>query len=282
MSALLTRIAQRLRRQEGFTLVELLAAMAAGLVVVGGLVTVLSVTLQQTTATFTRVDATERGRVMLTHIEDELHSACIVNDVTPIEGGAQGSQDSDANNLVFVSAFGTSANPTPVEHKITYSPTNHTLTEYNYAVTGGSNPSQWVFASAPTHTAGTLLLNNVGQIVLAGPPLTTVPVFKYFAYEPYTDQNGNAAMMLLDGSAPVPGTSSLPNPDPLSTSSGLSQTDAANTAEIVLNLSVGASGHAFENTNLTSANDPVTDSIVLRFTPPPNAAGAGTTFGPCS
>jgi hypothetical protein len=89
-------------------------------------------------------------------------------------------------------------------------------------------------------------------------------------------------MMLLDGSAPVPGTSSLPNPDPLSTSSGLSQTDAANTAEIVLNLSVGASGHAFENTNLTSANDPVTDSIVLRFTPPPNAAGAGTTFGPCS
>jgi Tfp pilus assembly protein PilW len=284
MRSLADRMSARLRHQEGFTLVELLASMAAGLVVVGALVTVLSVTLQQTTATFTRVDATQRARTALTHVEDELHSACLVNDVTPIQGGAQGSQDSNASNLVFVSQYGTSASPTPVEHKITYNAINHTLTEYNYPVTGSSSdPTKWMFASTPTNTSGTLLLNNVGQIVLPTTPLPTpVPVFKYFAYEPYTDQNGNAAMMLMDGSAPVPGTSSLPNPDPLSTSGGLSQTDAANTAEIVVNLSVGAAGHGFENTNLASANDPVTDSIVLRFTPPPNAAGAGTTFGPCS
>jgi type II secretory pathway pseudopilin PulG len=284
MRSIVNRISGRLRRQEGFTLVELLAAMAAGMVVVGGLVTVLSVTLQQTTATFTRVDATERARTALTHMEDELHSACLVNDVTPIQGGAQGSQDSDANNLVFVSQFGTSANPTPVEHKITYSPINHTLTEYNYTISGSSSdPTKWVFSSSPTISAGTLLLTNVGPIMLPTTPNPTpVPVFKYFAYEPYTDQNGNPAMMLMDGSASVPGTSALPNPYPLSTTSGLSQTDAANTAEVMVNLSVGAAGHAFENTNLTSANDPVTDSIVLRFTPPPNAAGAGTTFGPCS
>lgn len=282
--SLVNRMSARLRRQEGFTLVELLAAMAAGIVVVGGLVTVLSVTLQQTTATFTRVDATQHARIALTHIEDELHSACLVNDVTPIQGGAQGSQDSNANSLVFVSQFGTAASPTPVEHRITYSPTNNTLTEYNYAVTGGnSDPTKWVFASTPTNTSGTLLLSNVSQITLPTTPTPTpVPVFQYFAYEPYTDQNGNAAMMLMDGSAPVPGTSSLPNPDPLSTASGLTATDASNTAEVMVNLLVGAAGHGFENTNQSGTSDPVTDSIVLRFTPPPNAAGAGTTFGPCS
>jgi prepilin-type N-terminal cleavage/methylation domain-containing protein len=277
--SILRRVSARLRRQEGFTLVELLAAMAAGLVVVGGLVTVISVTLQQTTYTFTREDATENGRIALTHIEDELHSACLVDGVTPIEGGAQGSQDSDANNLVFVSQFGTAANPTPVEHKITYSAANHSLTEYTYSISGsGSDPTKWAFASTPTSTAGKLLLKNVGQIQT--PNLT--PVFQYFAYEPYTDQNGNQAMMLMDGSAAVPGTSSLPNPDPLSTAGGLSQTDAANTAEVIINLQVGATGGTFENTNLTSATDPVTDAIVLRFTPPANATGSTANFGPCS
>jgi len=278
VSPIVHRFLARLRREEGFTLVELLATMVAGLVVVGALVTVLSTALQQTSFTFTRVDATERARVTLTHIEDELHSACLVNDVTPIEGGAQGSQDSDANDLVFVSQFGTSANPTPVEHEITYNGTNHTLVENTYAVTGGSDPTKWVFASTPTG-ATKLLLTNVTQI--ANP--STLPVFQYFAYEPYTDQNGNPAEMLMDGSASVPGTSSLPNPDPLSTSTGLSATDAGNTAEIVVNLQVGAAGGSFENSNKAGTSDPVTDSIVLRFTPPPDAAGGTTaTYGPCS
>jgi hypothetical protein len=135
-----------------------------------------------------------------------------------------------------------------------------------------------VFASTPSNPSGKLLLNHVGQI--SSPKLA--PVFQYFAYEPYTDQNGNAAMMLLDGSAPVPGTSALPNPDPLSTAGGLSANDAATTAEVIINLQVGAEGGAFENTNLIAATDPVTDAIVLRFTPPANATGSTSNFGPCA
>lgn len=281
MTSILARIAGRLRREEGFTLVELLATMVAGMVVLAAVVTVISVTLRQTSYTFTRVDATERARTMLAHLEDELHSACLVNGVTPIEGGAQGSQVSDANNLVFVSQFGTSANPTPVEHKVTYDSTAHTLTEYTYSVTG-AGPSQWVFSSTPTSTTGKLLLTNVSQVAIPNSTNYT-PVFQYFAYEPYTDVNGNQAMMLMDGSSSVPGTSALPNPDPLSvTPSGLSAADAANTAEVMVNLVVGPAGGAMENTNTPGAADPVTDSIVLRFTPPANAAGGNATFGPCA
>jgi type II secretory pathway component PulJ len=274
---ILRKAAARLRHQEGFTLVELLAAMAAGMVVLAGLVTVISVALRQTSITFTRVDATDRARSMLNYVENELHSACLVNGVTPIQGGAQGTQVSDANNLVFVSAFGTSASPTPVEHKIVYSPSAKTLTEYTYnATTAGSDPTKWAFSSTPTLAAGKRLLTNVTQI--SAP--TSRPVFQYFAYEPYTDVNGNSAMMLMDGSSTIPGTSSYSNPYPLPVP--LSAGNAAATAEVMVNLLVGARGGGYENSNLTSASDPVTDSIVLRFTPPPNAAGSGTTFGPCA
>lgn len=283
MTSIVSRLSQRLRSEEGFTLVELLVTMVAGLVVLGAVVTVMSVALQQTTYTFTKVDATERARVMLARVGDELHSACLVNGVTPIEGGAQGSQASDANNLVFVSQYGTSASPTPVEHKITYNSAAGTLTEYTYTVTGGSDPTNWVFSSTPTNPAGRLLLNHVTRIQTTGSSPTLLPVFQYFAYEPYTDVNGNQAMMLLDGSAAVPGTTALPNPDPLPvTPSGLSAANAASTAEVMVNLLVGAQGGNFENTNLTSASDPVTDSLVLRFTPPANAAGSSTNFGPCA
>jgi prepilin-type N-terminal cleavage/methylation domain-containing protein len=277
-----TRLAAGLRRDEGFTLIELLVTMAAALVVMAGLGTVLTVTLQQTTRTFTLSDATENAGTVLTYMENELHSACLTSGVTPIQGGgSDNSQVSDANDLVFVSQYGTSANPTPVEYKISYSPTAGTLTQYAYALTSGDDPTNWVFSSTPTNTAGKRLLANVAPIYNKATS-SNVPVFQYFAYEPYTDVNGNTDMMLMDGTSTVPGTSTVSNPDPLPTTSGLSATNAASTAEVMINFVVGATGGNQENTTLTDTTDPVTDAIVLRFTPPANSAGSGTTFGPCA
>src|ERR1700760_362245 len=125
MIALLRKIRRRLRDERGFTLVELLATMAAGMVVLAGLTTMLTVTLRETSRTFTNVDATQRGRSILESVASELHSACVADLETPIQGGANGTQVSDANNLVFLSQFGTAASPTPVEHKITFNSTNH-------------------------------------------------------------------------------------------------------------------------------------------------------------
>jgi Tfp pilus assembly protein PilW len=263
------------RLEDGFTLIELLVVMVAGIVVISALFTILDVTLRSTTRTFTRVDATQRSRTTFERLENELHSACLTSGVTPIEGGgANGSQDSDANNLVFVSQYGTSANPSPVEHKITFSSGAGTLTDYTYAVTGGSSPN-WTFASVPTPAAGTPLLNNVSAN-------GNTPVFQYFAYEPYTDTSGNADMMLMDGSTAIPGTSAFTNPYPLPTASGLSVSDAATTAEVKISLVVGASGGSNENTALTDTTAPVSDSVVLRLTPAANQSGGTSTFGPCA
>jgi prepilin-type N-terminal cleavage/methylation domain-containing protein len=273
---LLQKAATRLRDQRGFTLIELLATMAAGMVVMAGLTTMLTVTLRETSRTFTNVDATQRGRTMLESIASELHSACVADLETPVQGGANGTQVSDANNLVFLSQFGTSASPTPVEHKITFNAGARTLTDSTYAVTGGTAPT-WTFSSTPSSTK-TLLTNVVATPSSGG---GTVPVFQYFAYEPYTDANGNTDMMLMDGSSSVPGTTNLPNPDPLPTSSGLSQSDAASTAEVIITMNVGGSGHAHENTQLTDTYDNLTRAIVFRFTPAADTTGANATFNPC-
>jgi hypothetical protein len=106
-------------------------------------------------------------------------------------------------------------------------------------------------------------------------------VFQYFAYEPYTDANGNTDMMLMDGSSTVPGTTGLPNPDPLSATSGLSQTDAASAAEVIITLNVGGAGHNNENTTLSDTTDNLTRAIVFRFTPAADTTGANATFNPC-
>lgn len=272
--------------QRGFTLVELLVVVAAGTVVMLALFTMLDVTLRQTSRTYSKVSATQRAQGMVENLENELHSACVAKDVTPVQGGANGSQQSDANNLVFVTQYGTAASPTPVEKKITFTPpsgsTPGTLTEYTYSVNGGTAPD-WTFSSTPNApTGGTLLLNNVANAVTGG---TTLPVFQYFAYEQYVDPNGVTDEMLMDGSRVVPGTTSLPNPDPLSTTAGLSPSDAAQTAEVLINLNVGPDVNAGEmgsglNTNLET--DTITDSIVFRFTPAPDEAGSTGPFKPCS
>jgi type II secretory pathway pseudopilin PulG len=274
----------RARSQQGFTLVELLVAMMTAMIVVGALLSILFLTLTETTRTFNRVDATQRARTAFDWIENELHSACIAAGVTPIQGGANGSQDSDDTHLVFVSQEGTSPTLTPVEHQITFA--NGTLTDTTYAVTG-STPATWTFSSSPTAT--TTLLTNVQQQVVNG---YARPVFRYFAYgvptqnssgTPYVDAAGNDYMILLDGSTDVPGTNppTLPYNSWSPQATPLTATAAESTAEVRISLVVGPGTQPSDVSNLSAVDDTVTDSVVLRLTPVADDAGNGATFAPC-
>lgn len=260
----------RVRAEDGFSLVELLVAMVAGVVVLSALFTILDVTSHQTTRTLTKVDATQRARTTFESIANELHSACLTDGITPIQTG------SGDSSLSFASAYGNAASPTPVEHQLTFSSSSGTLTDTTYAVASGTAPN-WTFSTTASST--TTLLTNVSQ---SG----TTPVFQYFAYQepmnggsPYTDGAGNAYEMLLDGTNAVPGTSTIPAADPLTTP--LSSTDASSAAEVIITLVVGAGGGTGENTNLATANQTVSNSIILRLTPVANHVASGNTFDPC-
>jgi hypothetical protein len=256
-----------MRSQHGYTLIELLTAMLGGLFVVIALVFLLTIALRETSRTFTRVDATEHARVEVETLMNELHSACTAYQVAPIQAG------STATSLIFTTAYGDAADPTPVQNTISWSASTGALTD--------------------TTSSGTkTLLSNVAQYVNPSTGATT-PMFQYFAYEQptnssgigYTDGNGNQLMMLLDGTqTPVPGTTSTypaNNPDPLSTP--LTSTTATSAVEVMMTLVVGATGTPPEDTHISGGgtSDEITDSAVMRLTPAPNHVGDGAGFGPC-
>jgi prepilin-type N-terminal cleavage/methylation domain-containing protein len=267
------------RPEAGFTLVELLVALAAGLLVMLGATTILIVMMHQTQRTFTRIDATRQARTAFGAIENELHSAC-VNGSPPIEGvAADGTTvESDNNNLVFLSYFGNAANPSPVWHQLSYSAAQGTLTDtsYNATYTPSQTGNDWT--RGPLISANRLLSNLPQQP-------TTPPVFQYFAYQQVgTDSSGNAYYAIADGTNVSPLTGVLLNPAPLNASSGLSALDAGNTVEVVINLLVGPSAQNISSSLLTSVDDAVSDSISLRLTTPPDYSPGGAStgeYGPC-
>jgi Tfp pilus assembly protein PilW len=255
-----------LASEAGVTLVELLVTIMAGMVVVTALATVMIVTLHDTTRSFTLVDATERTRPAFEQVENQLHSACFADEQTPIQAG------SNQNALIFLSAYGNAATPTAVWNEIDFSAS--TLTESTYSTVYS------VVNNVPVWSRGTLqstktLLTNVAQS-------NTTPVFQYFAYQtaPGEDAAGNQYMILPDGTAPIPGTSTTVF-NPLAPGASLTSAQAASAAEVLITLSVGPAGGSPENTNLANVGETLTDSIVFRFTPAANHVGSGTTFQPC-
>jgi prepilin-type N-terminal cleavage/methylation domain-containing protein len=272
----LRKAAQRvISAEDGFTLIELLTTMAIGFIVLGALFTIQTVTLHQTTRLFSKVDATQHVRVAMEQVENELHSACVTDKVTPVQTGSTNS------NLIFVSQYGTAAAVTPVEHQVTFNSAAATLTDATYAETGVTQAPDgspvYTFANTPTTTR--TLLKNVSQT-------GSTPIFQYFKYQtpmngsnPYKDASGNPYMMLLDGTSAVPGTSTIPTPSPLTVP--LSANDAASTAEVMISLTGGPQGGTGENTNLSDGSDPVADAAVMRLTPAANHSGGGAVFLPC-
>jgi len=157
---------QRLIRDErGTTLPELMVGLSAGLVVFVGLTTLIVVTLHTTTRVSARVDATQRARIAITKVVDQLHSACIAPKVPPIRAG------STDTALAFVRAPGGAVSPVPILTVITLSGT--TLSQSDYAYAGGNAPL-WEFdESEPASTRQ--LMTHVS------PTSPSNPVFSYYA-----------------------------------------------------------------------------------------------------
>lgn len=173
------RLASRARNlardERGTTLAELMVGIATGTVVMLGLSTLVVITLHSTTRVSARVDATQRARLVLNRVVDQLHSACIAPKVPPIR------KESTGTELRFVHATGAAVSPTPTLSIVSLSGT--TLTQSDYAWKEGAAPF-WVFQPTPSKT--TQLVTNVSPI------LATKPVFTY-----YTSAAGVASELAL-------------------------------------------------------------------------------------
>lgn len=150
-----------MRREHGFSLVELLVAMTIGTIVMLGALTVLDRGFQLQKESQDRTDAAQKGRLAMDRIVRALRSE------VPICPAKSALSSADANSLTFTVDY--SGGTTPERRTITYDSVNKTLTEYSYKSSAGP---PYTFPGSPTTTR--VLLTNVV-------PDGTNPIFKYWA-----------------------------------------------------------------------------------------------------
>jgi type II secretory pathway pseudopilin PulG len=189
-----------MRSERGFTLVELIVSLAIGMTIVLGVLALVDVSMSNSARVAARVDANQRARPVLQRLIDELHSACLGPDSSPVLVG------SGSNTIGFLHRTGSAVSPIPDKRVVTLA--GETLSESVYPVTGGTAPN-WTFASTPSSTRQ--LLTGVGP-ASAGDPPSNVPLFQYFA-----DQGGQLG-------------TPLPTP--------LSATDAGRAVHVTISFSV--------------------------------------------
>ncbi len=152
------------RDERGTTLIELMVALSAGLVILVALSMVILVTLHGTDRVAARVDATQRGRLAISKIMEELHTACVTPEVAPIKA------ESNGTVLRFIHQTGSAVSPTPIWSVVSLS--NGKLSQQDYSVTG----------TAPNWAPSTEL--GPSRTLLTG--VTPIPpnswIFSYYAY----------------------------------------------------------------------------------------------------
>jgi Tfp pilus assembly protein PilW len=151
--------------ERGTTLIEMLVALTAGLVIFGAVMGLVVTTLHSSARVSARVHATQRARIVLTRVMEELHSACIAPEIAPIR------EKSTGTLLRFVHQTGSDVQPTPILSEISLSGT--TLSQADYPWASGTAPN-WTFAEKASSTR--TLLTGVSPIS----PSTSI--FSYYAY----------------------------------------------------------------------------------------------------
>ncbi len=159
----LTRL-EPIRDESGTTLVELMVAIMTGLVILSALTAVIITTLHGSARVTSRVEATQRARLALGKLMEELHSACVTPEIAPVK------EESSGTLLRFVHQTGSAVSPTPTFTEVSLS--GGTLTQQDYKVSGTA--PEWTRGEA-VGGPSTLLTR-----VSATPPSSAI--FSYYKY----------------------------------------------------------------------------------------------------
>jgi prepilin-type N-terminal cleavage/methylation domain-containing protein len=241
--------------ERGFTLIEVIIAMAIGLMVSLAAFSLLEFTSNDVSRITDRAHADQTGRVALENIMLQLHSACVAVTINPIQ------EKSTENELKFISETSPlNVNKEPVSslatvglHKIVYTPpsgkTAGTLTEKVWTSTG-TTPN-FAFNEAAKPATERLLLKGVSQTL--NEEGKSIPVFQYYRY--YNSGDAGAKYGQLD-------------PVAISPSSKL---EAGYVAKVTANLTLAPETHesSFAKGDRAIALE---DSAILRLAPSSEAS----------
>jgi prepilin-type N-terminal cleavage/methylation domain-containing protein len=173
-----------LRREDGFTLPEMLIAMVIGLIVSLAAFSLIEFTMKRSGDVAARVETTQRARGAMDTITRELRSEVCLNPSTaPITAATP-------TSLTFYADFTDQANPdTPPElHTLTYTAITDTkdvdypgrLTEAIYIGTSNhATPPTFTYPATGNPTRTRTLLTDVE-------PIPSMPVFGYYGFNTAT------------------------------------------------------------------------------------------------
>jgi prepilin-type N-terminal cleavage/methylation domain-containing protein len=168
--------------ERGFTMIEMVIAMACAAIVVAALAAVMQVALDQSTRLSDVTAADQIGRGAMNQIVEELHSSCTGFEATAIQvpSGTVTSPLTklNATSLWFLSAWGTGTGSEEsfykkmYEHDIAWEKTGEVsgkklgkLVDYRFANTGEQVSGVWPFPALTSENAtpkgGTILAENV-------------------------------------------------------------------------------------------------------------------------
>jgi hypothetical protein len=258
---------RRLKDERGYTLVELLAATAAGLVVCAAALTIVVSSLSFADGDADRVDSDQLGNVAMEKIVQALNSSCVEGyGNSPIVGatgtsaalGSTGAPPSSADTLTFFSSLTDSPVVIPSEVSVSLSPTTGQLvmSTYPWVPTGSTG----AYSATPTITAN--LISNAAPPGSTAATNSTTPVFTYFGYDTST---GTLSDPLLPSPSAGP----------------LGATNASNVAEIGINFQAQPT----DGNDSPGDSADLSDSVTLRLTAAANGATGSTgstTPQPCS
>jgi Tfp pilus assembly protein PilW len=198
------------RDQRGFTLVETLVAMVTGIVVTGALFTILDFSVKQSARLSGSAQATQVSRVAMTHVVEQLHSACLAAGFTPVI------KESSPTKLIFVNGYDEKEEPKnavepPAElpagsiHKdvIEYSKATGRLTDTTYKATSNVPLAETASNAFEKYTfpatgSTVRLAEHVTQMEEGG---KVIPVFQYYAYATTSSSASGVAASTLNEKA---------------------------------------------------------------------------------
>jgi prepilin-type N-terminal cleavage/methylation domain-containing protein len=206
-----------LRKESGFTLIELMVALVIGIVVSTATLAIVITSVHFSSNYTDRVDANQQGTIAMEKIAQQLNSSCVASSLPPILS------TSDANDVWFYSLLGDS--PTIQPNKVEISYTGGSLVMNTYTYVSGTAPSSWTFSSTPTKL---VLVQNAAQV-------GSTPIFQYFGY----------------------GSSGVLSTTPYALSTTLGTTNAATTAEVTITFQANPSDNWTALGRPASFNDSV-------------------------
>jgi prepilin-type N-terminal cleavage/methylation domain-containing protein len=177
-----------LSSQRGFTLIELVVGMALGMIVLLAAFTVIDRSFINNKSVTDREDALQRGRNTLELMTRQIRSMTCAGQYTPVTKGT----DNEVDFYAYMGDPTAGGSTLPQQHRLVYDATAKTISETDYPVTSitTSPPTVGTTPSTPTK----VLLNNVV-------PVSGVPIFTYYTYDPAATQGSGGFVALTAGSS---------------------------------------------------------------------------------